>query len=205
MLFDEPFSVLASEGQAHLREKGSRFFAYAFPVRSEGDIKQQLDILKVKHPDASHHCYAWQLGPDRQLFRANDDGEPSNSAGKPILRAIQKKNVTDALVVVVRYFGGTLLGIPGLIKAYGESASMALDAGTTSLKNWLEQYELTANFERESDIFKLIRILNLTVESVQKSENVSVTIQASKSQADALKKQLPEYPALSLTYIGQHY
>jgi uncharacterized YigZ family protein len=109
--------------------KGSKHFGYAFPVQSEDQIKFHLDELRKTHHTARHHCYAWRLGAAMNHFRANDDGEPSNSAGKPILGQIQSFELTDVMIVVVRYFGGTKLGVGGLIDAYRTAARMAIEAG----------------------------------------------------------------------------
>lgn len=123
---NDRYRTLAGEGHAQLREKASRFIAYAFPIRDEEEVKQRVDELARKHHDSRHVCYAWVLGADGERHRANDAGEPSGTAGRPILNRIQGAGLTHCAVVVVRYFGGTLLGKAGLVKAYGESAAMAL-------------------------------------------------------------------------------
>lgn len=112
--------------QSEFKDRGSKFLAYAYPVRTQDDIKKNLKALKELHPKAVHHCYAWRLGISGTLFRANDDGEPSGSAGRPILGQIDSAGITNVLVVVVRYFGGTLLGVPGLINAYKSVTAAAL-------------------------------------------------------------------------------
>src|SRR5262245_12954892 len=128
MLFSDSYTEIISDGKANMRERGSKFFAFSFPVKNEDEVKSRLRELRELYPDATHHCYAFVLNPDQSAQRANDDGEPSNSAGKPILRIIISAGLTNTLVVVVRYFGGTQLGIPGLIQAYGDSAKLALEA-----------------------------------------------------------------------------
>jgi uncharacterized YigZ family protein len=125
-LFSDTYHQIERNAEFSLKEKGSKFLAYSFLVTQEQDIKAHLMALKSQFPDATHHCYAYVIGQDSQSQRANDDGEPSNSAGRPILKAIISAELTNVLVVVVRYFGGTLLGIPGLIQAYGESATGVL-------------------------------------------------------------------------------
>src|SRR5690606_2431913 len=111
---------------AEFKDRGSKFLAYAFPINDEQELKGKLKELKALHPKAGHHCYAYRLGLDGNQYRANDDGEPSGSAGKPILGQIDSAGVTNVLVVVVRYFGGTLLGVPGLINAYKTATAEAL-------------------------------------------------------------------------------
>ena len=124
----DSYHTLAGPAEAIYKEKSSKFLAYAYPVESEEEIRTLLDALRKKYYDATHHCYAWRLGPHGETFRANDDGEPSGTAGKPILGQLLSNDITDSLVVVVRYFGGTKLGVPGLIAAYRESAAEAIAA-----------------------------------------------------------------------------
>jgi len=132
------YATIAGPATAQFKDRGSKFLAYAYPVGNAADIKEHLQALKKEHPKAVHHCYAWRLGTDGTQFRANDDGEPSGSAGRPILGQIDSAGYTNVLVVVVRYFGGTLLGVPGLINAYKTSCADALDA-TSPVEKWIEQ------------------------------------------------------------------
>ncbi len=124
----ETYQTLSAPNQAEFKDKGSRFIAFAYPIRSTEEVKQYVDTLRQEHHKARHWCYAYRLGVDGNQFRANDDGEPSGSAGRPILGQIDSAELTDVLVVVVRYFGGTLLGVPGLIHAYKTSTQMALQS-----------------------------------------------------------------------------
>ena len=125
---EDSYLTIAAPAEAASRERSSKFLAYAYPVQQEEQIREILDGLRKKYYDATHHCYAWRLGPGGAAFRANDDGEPSGTAGKPILGQLLSNNLTDCLIVVVRYFGGTKLGVPGLIAAYRESAAEAIAA-----------------------------------------------------------------------------
>lgn len=124
----DSYLTIAAPAEAASRERSSKFLAYAYPVQREEQVRELLDSLRKRYYDATHHCYAWRLGPDGGNFRANDDGEPSGTAGRPILGQLLSNNLTDCLVVVVRYFGGTKLGVPGLIAAYRESAAAAIAA-----------------------------------------------------------------------------
>lgn len=110
MLFDDTYLTIENPAEAIFRDRGSKFLAYVYPIRSEVEIKEIINHLKTEHPKANHHCWAMRLSPDRSIFRVNDDGEPSGTAGRPILNTLLSKNLTNILVVVVRYFGGTLLG-----------------------------------------------------------------------------------------------
>lgn len=119
---NDTYKTIPVSAEGIFKDKGSKFISYAFPVCTEAEIREILQAIKKEHHSARHHCYAWRLGYDKLLFRANDDGEPSSTAGKPILGQIQSFDLTDILIVVVRYFGGTLLGVSGLINAYRNAA-----------------------------------------------------------------------------------
>ncbi len=125
---DDSYLTLAAPAEAALRERSSKFLAFAWPVRDETEIRTHLEALRKRYYDATHHCYAWRLGADGATWRANDDGEPSGTAGKPILGQMLSRSVTNCLVVIVRYFGGTKLGVPGLIAAYKEATAAVLEA-----------------------------------------------------------------------------
>ena len=126
-MFDDTYKMLSAPGEGLYKEKGSKFIATAFTVTSEEEVKQALAEVKKKYYDARHHCYAYMIGPDKSCFRSSDDGEPSGTAGKPILNQILSKDVTNVCVIVVRYFGGIKLGVSGLINAYKTAARDALD------------------------------------------------------------------------------
>ena len=126
LMINDYYNTIDSPSIAEFKERGSKFIAYAFPVQTINDFKEKLAGIKKEHPKATHHCFAYRLGLDGSVFRVSDDGEPSGSAGRPILGQIDSKQVTNVGVVVVRYFGGTLLGVPGLINAYKTATSMAL-------------------------------------------------------------------------------
>ena len=125
---EDLYKTIAAPVEVAMRERSSKFLSYIYPVQTEEQIREALEALRKRFFDATHHCYAWRLGPQGEHFRANDDGEPSGTAGKPILGQLLSHELTDCLVVVVRYFGGTKLGVPGLIAAYKESAQQAIEA-----------------------------------------------------------------------------
>jgi uncharacterized YigZ family protein len=124
---EDTFKTIEKPSEGLFKDKGSRFISYAFPVNSEEEIRELVQSIKKEHHSARHHCYAWRMGAEKLLFRVNDDGEPSSTAGKPILGQIQSFDLTNILIVVVRYFGGTLLGVPGLINAYRNAALDAIN------------------------------------------------------------------------------
>ncbi len=156
-LFSDTYNEISRNSEFSLRERGSKFIAYSYHVYNEEDIKKHLQELKSRYPDASHHCYSYVLGQGQEAQRANDDGEPSNSAGRPILRAIISAELTHVLVVVVRYFGGTLLGIPGLIQAYGQSAVEVLSLSGREEKVQEDFFLISTGFEHEQLIHRLLK------------------------------------------------
>jgi len=154
------YTTIAASGTGDFRDRGSKFLAFSYPIASVADVKDKLQTLKKEHPKANHHCYAYRLGTDGNEFRANDDGEPSGSAGKPILGQIDSMELTNVLVVVVRYFGGTLLGVPGLINAYKSAAALALQ--TTPLVQRQVEQELMVQFDytQLNEIMRVVKQYN---------------------------------------------
>ena len=150
-------------GTAEFKDRGSKFIAYAFPIESVEDFKRQLEAVKKEHPKASHHCFAYRIGFDKNVFRVSDDGEPSGTAGKPILRQIDSKQLTNIVVIVVRYFGGTLLGVPGLINAYKTAASLVLQVTPVLQKSIEVNYFLRFDYTRMNEVMTIIKQLNCTV------------------------------------------
>lgn len=151
------YKTISQPSQAEYKDRGSRFLAYAFPVASADDFKKRIKELKEEHPKAAHHCFAYRIGTDGTLFRSSDDGEPSGSAGKPVLGQIDGKGLTNLAVVVVRYFGGTLLGVPGLINAYKTAASLSLQLAPVTEKPILVEYELQFDYTQMNDVMVFVK------------------------------------------------
>ena len=151
------YQTLAAPAEAEFKDKGSRFIAYAYPVRSAEDVKNHVERQRQAHHKARHWCYAYRLGTDGLQFRANDDGEPSGSAGRPILGQIDSFAVTDTLIIVVRYFGGTLLGVPGLIHAYKTAAAEALKAAEIIEKNIEKTVFLRCGYPHLNDAVRIAK------------------------------------------------
>ena len=145
------------------KDRNSKFFGYAFPVLNEGDVKNALDRLKKKHHTARHFCYAWQFGTETLRFRANDDGEPNNSAGMPIYGQIQAFEVTNILVVSVRYFGGTKLGVGGLVQAYKNSAQITLEAAPIIEKTIDVIYQLNFDYDLMNKVMRIVKEKNIKI------------------------------------------
>ena len=164
------------------KDRGSKFFGYAFPVLSEADIKNALEDVRKIHPTARHYCYAWQLGTDLVRYRANDDGEPSNSAGMPIYGQIQSFNLTNLLIVSVRYFGGTKLGVGGLINAYRTSAKLALEESEIVEKTVDSFFVLDFEYPLMSKVMKIIREHQIQIESQKMEAACQLQISVRKSK-----------------------
>jgi uncharacterized YigZ family protein len=157
MLFEDTYQTLSSSSQGIYKEKGSKFIARAFPVNTEEEVKTHLLTLRKEYHDARHHCYAYCLGFDRSTWRVNDDGEPSGTAGKPIFGQIQSKNLTNVLIVVIRYFGGIKLGIPGLINAYRTAAREAIEKTDIVTRIVQEKYEICFGYPVMNDVMKILK------------------------------------------------
>src|SRR4051812_32495746 len=152
MIEQESYNTIERPSQAEFKDKGSRFIAYAYPLQKVDDFKKILQDLKKDHPKAVHHCFAYRIGTDGNTFRVSDDGEPSGTAGKQILGQIDSKKITNVLVVVVRYFGGTLLGVPGLINAYKTASSFALQLSPTVQKAIEKEYTIQFDYTQVNEV-----------------------------------------------------
>lgn len=157
----EFYHTLKAPSKGIYKEKGSKFLAFAYPVKTEEDIKEYQQELQKSEHAARHHCYAWKLGPGEDHYRENDDGEPNNSAGKPILGQITKYDLTDVLIVVVRYFGGTKLGVGGLINAYRTAAADAIDNGKIIRKQRKDHYQLFFTYAEMNEVMSAVKELDL--------------------------------------------
>ena len=156
-------TIIQASKEGLFKDRGSKFYGYAFPVTNEEEIKEKIELLKKQHYNARHWCYAWQLGKNYDHYRANDDGEPSNSAGMPIYGQLQSFNVTNILVVVVRYFGGTKLGVGGLIKAYKNGAKLALENSIIIHKTIDEVFLIKFEYPEMNTIMRIIKDENISI------------------------------------------
>lgn len=174
------------------KDRNSKFFGYAFPVSSEEEVKAHLEELKKKHHSARHWCYAWQLGKDDFQYRANDDGEPSNSAGMPIYGQIQSFEVTEVLVVVVRYFGGTKLGVGGLINAYKTAAQMALEASEIEERTIDEQFVVEFDYPEINKVMRVIKENDLNVVDQKLELDCKVYLSVRKSESEKILQKFKQ-------------
>jgi len=185
---EDTFKTIEKPSEGYFKDKGSKFLAYVFPVNNEEEIKEQLTRIKKEHHSARHHCYAWRLGSEEIQFRANDDGEPSSTAGKPILGQLQSFGVTNVLLVVVRYFGGILLGASGLINAYRTAAADALNNATIKTQLIERFFEVQFNYENLNDVMLIIKQENLNVVKTQFEESCRLVFSVKKSEAQRVEK-----------------
>ncbi|MEQ9100061.1 MAG: YigZ family protein [Imperialibacter sp.] len=184
------FQSIKATSEGFYKEKGSKFLAFAFPVRTEDDIKHRLDDLRKQYYDARHHCYAYILGNKSDKYRANDDGEPNHSAGDPILGQLRSKDLTNTLVVVVRYFGGTKLGVSGLITAYKTAAKEALDAAEVIETTIKDEVLIDFTYEQTSDVMRLAKEFGLEIEGQTFQEMCSLQGFIEVGTGDSLKEKL---------------
>lgn len=181
----DTYNTIASPSPEILfKEKNSKFFGYAFPVSNEDEIKTHLDQLRKQHHGAVHFCYAFQLGTDKIQYRANDDGEPSNSAGMPIYGQIQSFGVTNVLVVVVRFFGGVKLGVGGLISAYRTAAQMALEESVIIEKTIDVHFLISFDYKNMNKVMRVIKEKNLEIISQKMTESCQIEIATRKKNAE---------------------
>jgi len=184
MLFDDTYLTIEKPVEGIFRDRGSKFMAFAYPINSEADIKPVLARLKADHPKANHYCWAMRLGTDRSVFRINDDGEPSGTAGRPILNMLLSRSLTNILVVVVRYFGGTLLGVPGLINAYKTATEEALNASVIIEKTLNDVYTIKFDYQQMNDVMRIIKEDNLVVLEQQFDNACMVKVEIRRTQVN---------------------
>ncbi|SEA08910.1 IMPACT family protein [Bizionia paragorgiae] len=171
------------------KEKNSKFYSYAFPVKNEDEVKEALETLRKQHSSANHCCYAYQIGthPDTLKYRANDDGEPNNSAGMPIYGQIQSYDVTNILIAVIRYFGGVKLGVGGLITAYRTGAQLALEASKIKTKTINIEYLVAFDYKNMNKVMRIIKEKNITIVSQKLELDCQITISVRKKEAEKVK------------------
>jgi uncharacterized YigZ family protein len=201
MLFDDTYFTINSRATGNYKERGSRFLATAIPVRDENEVKQELELIRKEYYDARHHCYAYVLGFDKAAWRANDDGEPSGTAGRPIHGQIQSHDLTNVLIVVVRYFGGIKLGVGGLINAYKTAASDALSNAEIIERTVDEFYEIKFNYEAMNDIMKIVKDDGLHLLNTQFDLECSLTFKIRKREADRVNEKFRKTYGSKVIYL----
>lgn len=200
-LFDDTYRTIATPCEGIFRDRGSKFIAYAYPFTDERELKDIVAELKSLHPKARHHCWAYRLTPDRSVYRVNDDGEPSGTAGRPILNVLLSMDITNALVVVVRYFGGTLLGVPGLINAYKSATQEALNDTEIIEKTVDDVYEVRFEYLQMNDIMRIIKEENVTILDQQFDNDCLLRFSVRKTQLNTVIGKLEKIEGVQIQYI----
>ena len=200
---EDSFKTIASPSNGLYKDKGSKFLSFAFPVKNEAEIKDILESVRKKYHDARHHCYAWMLGEDKDHFRVNDDGEPSNSAGKPILGQIQSKNLSNVLIIVVRYFGGTLLGVGGLIQAYKTAAKEALGSAKIIDKYIYRIYLIQFPYEDMNSVMKILKNIELDQFDQVFELDCSLKVKVKRSAHEKFENSFVIKKNTRLKFIGE--
>lgn len=200
MLFSDTYLTIEKPAETIFKDKGSKFLAFAYPVENDQQVKEILARLKKEHHTANHHCYAYRLGADKLNFRANDDGEPANTAGRPILGQLQSNDLTNVLIVVVRYFGGTLLGVSGLINAYKTSAADAIKASVIIEKQIMFSYTLRFPFEQLNEVMKLLKQLDAKISNQQFDTDCEIGFSIRKANSEQCEEKLKKIEGLKLEY-----
>jgi uncharacterized YigZ family protein len=200
-LADDEYRTIAEECEAAMRERSSKFLSLGFHVESEQEISEIVDKIKKKYYDATHHCYAWRLGFKGERWRANDDGEPSSSAGKPILGQLLSEEITNSLIVVIRWFGGTKLGIPGLIAAYRESAAEVIAAAKVELRTIDAVYEVMFGFEVMNEVMKTVKDLEVKILSQNFDNLCTMTVAIRQAKQPMFEKRLENAENIKLNFL----
>lgn len=196
------YITLSQRGEAEFKDRGSRFMGIAVPVENTAAIKQALEQIKEQYPRATHYCYAWRLGVTQQQFRANDDGEPGGSAGKPILGQLDSNALTNALVVVVRYYGGSKLGVPGLINAYKTAALQAIQAAGIVERDRCEYMQLEFDYTLMNDVMRCLKPYNIPIISQEQGLFCTVNIGIPLRVLDPVMNKLHELRSLHIKPIS---
>lgn len=183
-----------------LKEKGSKFIGFAFPVDDEAELKKSLEKIREEHPKATHHCYAYRFGIKGENYRANDDGEPSGSAGLPIYNQLLAHEITNVLVIVVRYYGGTKLGVSGLVKTYKESAKITLEEAEIVKKELESEIEISFGFSQQNQIFTLLSKFDGRILDFLSNEKCIITAKIKTSIKENISEQLSEMQNISFRF-----
>jgi len=200
-MFNDTYKEIKNPTTGLYKEKGSRFISYLFPVYSEEEVKERLKEIRKKEHSARHHCYAYIINPDKSAQRVNDDGEPSSTAGKPILGQIQSNDLTNILIIVVRYFGGVKLGVPGLIRSYKTAAADAISQGVFITETVKEQYKVYFKYPQMNDVMRLIKEHDLEVINTDFQIDCNLIFAVAKNKADSLVEIFKKNHKLKVKYL----
>ena len=200
-MFSDKYKEIKSATTGVYKEKGSKFIAYSFPVHSEENVKEKLEEVKKLEHSARHHCYAYILKPDKSAQRANDDGEPSSTAGKPILGQILSNDLTNILIVVVRYFGGVKLGVPGLIRSYKTAALDAISNSEIITKIIKEQFAVSFKYPQMNEVMRLVKEYNLELVNTDFQIECNLIFAVAKSKSEEVVETFKKNYELTIKYL----
>jgi uncharacterized YigZ family protein len=201
MLFNDTYKTIARPAEGIFRDRGSKFVAYAYPFKPDGQVKNVVDALRFQHPKARHFCWALRLTADRSNFKIQDDGEPSGTAGRPILNTILSADLTNILIVVVRYFGGTLLGVPGLINAYKSATVEAISASEIIELTLNDVYDLSFPYLIMNDVMRIIKEGQFEVISQSFDNECCIRLSIRKSALNIFLSKIEHIKQLNLRYL----
>lgn len=201
-LFEDTYKTIASSSEGIVKNKGSKFIAYAYPLANEDQVKELVAGLKSEHPKARHHCWAYRLTSDRSVYRMNDDGEPSGTAGRPILNTLLSHDLTNILVVVVRYFGGTLLGVPGLIHAYKTATQEALQAAQVVELTVNDIYRVSFGYEQLNDVMRIVKDEGIGIRKQVLDNRCLLELEIRQQQTNRVLGRLQQVDGAETEYVG---
>jgi uncharacterized YigZ family protein len=202
MLFDDTYKTIETASEGIFRDKGSKFIGYVYPIKSELEVKNLIAKLKVEHAKARHFCWAIRLTPDRSVFKLNDDGEPSGTAGRPILNTLLSVDVTNILVVVVRYFGGTLLGVPGLINAYKNATIEALKENNIVTKTVNELYQVNFDYLAMNQVMRIVKDEQLDIITQEFDTNCLIKFEVRRANLNQVLGKLEKVDGIEIKYLA---
>ncbi len=197
----DTYKTINTTSEGFYKDKGSKFLAFAFPVESEDEIKNHLELLRKKYYDARHHVYSWILDPDKGRYRINDDGEPSGSSGKPIHGQFLSYDLTNILIVVIRYFGGTKLGIPGLINAYRTAAKDAIEKNTIITKKIWDVFTVRYGYPLMNDVMRIMKEENIQQNKQEFMETCCIEFQVRQSDAARIHQRFELIYGVDIQHI----
>ena len=200
MLFEDTYLTIQKPAEAIFRDKGSRFLGFTYPIITEGEAKEIIARIKTNHPKANHYCWAMRLSPDQSIFRVNDDGEPTGTAGKPILNVLRSKNLTNILVIVVRYFGGTLLGVPGLINAYKSATELAINGAVITQQTLKDVYTIKFSYLNTNEVMKIVKDNELIILEQRFDNDCAITVAIRKMEVNRVMKKLENVSGLTIGF-----
>ena len=192
MTSDSHYNTIEKPSVAEFKDRGSKFIAYAYPISGISNFKERLAALKKEHPKAAHHCFAYRIGTDGNNFRVSDDGEPSGSAGRPILGQIDSKQVTNVVIIVVRYFGGTLLGVPGLIHSYKTATALAFDENSIIQQPILINCRLQFDYTQMNDVMKIVKQYGCVIQKQETQLFCSLELGVPKNRLEEVLNKMKD-------------